>query len=135
MLSQIEVLPEAPTTTAKDVETHIAIDVWASPTLSFEVSTPQKDVRVDPKDTSVLIISPGSYFLDFTILDDTFLNPAIILNTPFGPFSIPRTGLKTATLSDTNNLKIGEGEQVFSFRFLFASGPIDPTIVNTPDPA
>ena len=59
---------------------------------------------------------------------------ALILSTPFGPFSIPRTGTSTVTLSDTNDLSLGEGEQLYSFTFLFGSGPRDPTIVNTPDP-
>ena len=116
--------------------TTISIDVTAS-TMSFTVKSPPKDgVIVDPDDSSSLLVSPGNYFLSFTVLDDTFQNPAIILNTPFGPLTVPPTGASTATLVDSNSLEIESGNQVFGFTFLFTNfGPHDPTIVNTPDPA
>ena len=140
MLSQIEVLDPTPRIAAGNAEpvhAEVAVSVDSAttpPKVTFKVTTPGLGVSVDPKDPATLIINPGSYFIDFTVTGDTFLNPAIIMNTPFGPFSIPRTGTNTATLSDTNTLSLGDGEQLFSFTFLFGSGPRDPTIVNTPDP-
>jgi len=140
MLSQLEVLDPTPKIAEKDTEpVHAEVEVSVAspaipPQVTFKVTTPGLGVSVDPKDPATLIINPGSYFIDFTVIDDTFQNPAIIMSTPFGPFSIPRTGTNTATLSDTNTLSLGDGEQLFSFTFLFGSGPRDPTIVNTPDP-
>lgn len=142
MLSQTEAPDTKPGIAAGKTEepaVHVGIDVsvvstTTPPQVTFTVTTPDLGVVVDPKDPAILIIGPGSYFLEFTVLDDTFANPAIILKTPFGPFSVPPTGLNTATLSDTNTLSLGEGEQLYSFTFLFGSGPRDPTIVNTPDP-
>jgi hypothetical protein len=141
MLSQIEVLDPTPRIAAgiEGEPVHVAINVSVAstsipPKVTFTVMTPGLGVSVDSKDPAILIVNPGSYFLDFTVVDDTFGNPALILSTPFGPFSIPRTGTNTVTLSDTNTLSLGEGEQLYSFTFFFGSGPRDPTIVNTPDP-
>lgn len=138
MLSPIEAPPKTKAVNDQPLPdpTTISIEVTAS-TMSFNVLSPPEDgVIVDPKDSSALLVSPGNYFLSFTVLDDTFRNPAITLNTPFGLLNVPPTGANTATLVDSNTLEIDSGNQAFGFTFWFASsGPHDPTIVNTPDPA
>lgn len=138
MLSTIEAPSKPRTTNDENLPdaTSISIEVTASP-LSFTVLSPPEDgVIVDPDSSDTLLVSPGNYFLNFTVLEDTFQNPAIVLTTPFGLLNVPPTGPSTATLIDSNNLPIESGNQLFSFTFFFTnSGPHDPTIVNTPDPA
>ena len=77
MLSTIEA-PSKPQTTNDEAlpdATSISIEVTASP-LSFTVLSPPEDgVTVDPESSDTLLVSPGNYFLNFTVLDDTFQNP------------------------------------------------------------
>jgi hypothetical protein len=138
MLSTIEAPPKPKVVDDQALPdaTSISIEVMAS-TLSFTVLSPPEDgVTVDPESSSTLLVSPGNYFLNFTVLDDTFENPAIILTTPFGALNVQPTGPSTATLVDSNDLPIESGNQLFGFTFCFSKfGPGDPTIVNTPDPA
>jgi hypothetical protein len=112
----------------------VSIQIMANP-LSFVVFPPVEGVTVDPSDSSTLQISPGSYFLNFTALSNTFQNPAVVLNTPFGQLNISPSGANTVTLPDINDLAKEDTQETFSFTFNFSNGTWDPTIVNTPDPA
>ena len=97
---------------------------------------PGLGVDVDKKDSSILIVHPGSFFLDFTLANDSFKDPAILLMTTFGRAGVTPSGRKTVSLFNDNKLVKGEEQQVFTFQFSFdEAGLGDPTIVNTPDPA
>jgi len=136
MLSQIEVPAPRPRidTTAEVV--HVAISVKAvTPKVAFIVTTPGLGVDVDPKDPNVLIVHPGNYFLDFTILNDELKSPALLVPTDFGMAGLEPSGTSTATLFNNNALTKGDENRVLEFTFNFVSGLHDPTIVNTPDPA
>jgi hypothetical protein len=136
MLSQIEVLDPTPGIATIDTEepVHVAIDVQPSGSkVVFTVVTPTKDVTVGD-DPSTLVVHPGSYFLDFNILEDTLNNPAILVETAFGMAGLTRSGARTVTLYNDNALVQGEDNQQFDFQFSLSTGRHDPTIVNTPDP-
>lgn len=137
MLSQIEMLAPRPRITTRTAEAvHVAIDVFPdSSKVIFIITTPVHGVEVDPKDPSILIVHPGSYFLDFNIQKDALNNPAILVPTTFGTAGVARSSASTVTLFNDNALTSGEELQILEFTFNFASGPHDPTIVNTPDPA
>ena len=136
MLSQIEMLAPRPRidTTAEVVR--VAIDVFPEPPkVAFVVTTPGLGVSVDPKDPSVLVVHPGSYYLDFNIQNDALQDPAILVPTSFGAAGVARSAASTVTLFNDNTLTPDEEKQILEFTFNFVSGPHDPTIVNTPDPA
>jgi hypothetical protein len=91
-------------------------------------------VEVDKDDPSKLIVQPGDYFLDFIVEDDTFKNPALLVLTSFGTAGVEPSGESMATMFNGNRLRKGDPKQTLEFRLNLASGPHDPTIVNTPDP-
>ena len=138
MLSHREAVTAKPQIAALQEEpaVHVDIDVHIdSGKVVFSVA-PNPGVEVDPLDPGNLIVHPGSYFLEFNAVTDSFKNPALILRTPFGLMGVPPSSATRVTLPNDNTLQLGEdSDQTYHFTFNFASGPLDPAIINTPDPA
>jgi hypothetical protein len=138
MLSQVEVLaprPQAVTPAALEtIQVPVAVQVSSTDGVTFSVP-PGLGVEVDKEDPRKLIVHPGSYFLDFILEEDAFKNPAILVLTDFGAAGVMPSGEQTATMFNANILRKGDPDQILELQLNLASGPHDPTIVNTPDPA
>jgi hypothetical protein len=142
MLSQVEApQPQTAVVNAADTPNTVTIATTPDPTaltVSFEVTTPDSGVHVDPVIKSRLWVSPGAYELQFELQSDggpKFGNPGITLNTPFGVISAsPDLSRASVTLSNTNVLLPAMGSQIYPFSMMISDKVYDPSIVNTPDP-
>jgi len=134
MLSQIEAAQPQPVLESSPKTVNIStVTSGSSVVFTIESGT---GVHVDPSNPSMLWVSPGVYELVFNLASQNapFDTPALSVVTPFGSLSEDPESSTAVVLPNSNQLSVGDGDQVYSFSMFINGSVFDPTLVNTADP-